>query len=475
MVFGMILFQAFAQKLVEAQLLETRSKDELNLFFGFIGVSAEYGINAYKIRYETLDTDGRIDTASGLLVLPILDTPAPIIAYQHGTSSNKEDVPSRLPQEAFLTYYFAGRGFITTAADYLGLGDSKRLIHPYIHADTEASAGIDLVRAAKEFMTSEGVDFNEQLFITGYSQGGHAGMAMHKEIETNLTEEFTVTAASHMSGPYALSNNVLNTSMDDAAYDFPSYVVWMFVAYQSVYGNLYEDLSEVFVDNFVPVIEQFSKGEVTRGALNTILVDQLTELHGASFPNRLFKPSFLEALQNDPDHPARVALRDNDLFDWVPTAPTQLLYCKADEQVSYLNAVTTDSIMNANGAASVTSIDIDSEGSHGDCVIPATDNTVEFFLQFVEGFTAVKSINPILDFQISPNPAQEVIQVQLSLETNTEITLQLINLQGQVLTQNILQNTGSISLPTAAYDNGMYLIRLQSADGFWVKKVMISK
>ena len=471
-----LFVQAYSQNLVEATLVETRSQAELNLIFTLIGASANNGGEAYKILYETPDTDGTIDTASGLVILPILDNsiPKPFLTYQHGTSADRENVPSRLPQEALLVYFFAAQGYISMAPDYLGLGDSRRAIHPYVHADTEASAGIDLLRATRQFLDSEGIAYNDQLFLTGYSQGGHASMAMHREIETNLSDEFTVTAASHMSGPYNLSADVIGSTSIDRVYDFPSYVVWLFVGYQSVTGDLYTDLSTVFLPEFIESVEQFANGTLTRAALNDILINQLTELHGASFPNRMFTESFLSDLRNNPSSPARIALEDNDVFGWVPTTPTQLLYCMSDEQVVFTNATFTDSIMNANGAPSVTSIDINSDFNHGECVIPATANTAAFFAQFLEGsVTSTTNIDPSLAFKISPNPATQFIRIDFPQSATDVTNIQVINLQGQLVQERVIDVPNTVAIDMTNQPNGLYLVRVQSENGFWVEKVMI--
>ena len=58
--------------------------------------------------------------------------------------------------------------------------------------------------AVSTWCSDNQVAINEQLFITGYSQGGYASMAVHKYLENPSIHE--VTAASHMSGPYNLSH-----------------------------------------------------------------------------------------------------------------------------------------------------------------------------------------------------------------------------------------------------------------------------
>ena len=44
---------------------------------------------------------------------------------------------------------FAAFGYVVCAPDFVGLGDSPG-VHPYVHAKTEASAAIDMLRAARE-------------------------------------------------------------------------------------------------------------------------------------------------------------------------------------------------------------------------------------------------------------------------------------------------------------------------------------
>jgi len=213
---------------------------------------------------------------------------------------------------------------------------------------------------------------------------------------------------------------------------------------------------------------------VTRAALNDILTNQLTELHGASFPNRMFTESFLNDLRNDPANPARIALENNALFDWVPTTPTQLLYCMADEQVVFTNATFTDSIMNANGAPSVTSIDINSEFNHGECVIPATANTAAFFAQFLEGsVTSTTNVDPSLAFKISPNPATQYIQIAFPQSATDLTNIQVINLQGQLIQEQVVDVPNTVSIDMSNQPNGLYIVRVQSENGFWVEKVMV--
>lgn len=468
----------WSQKIANMELQETLTKEELAaLFFGF-GVNN--GIEAYKILYETADTDGTIDTASGLFIIPITEENQqfPFLAYQHGTSSSRNAVPSNMENgERALVYYFAGQGYYTTAADYMGLGESRRLIHPYLHAATEASAAIDLVKAAKSYTDDQGLLNSGQLFITGYSQGGHAGMAMHKALNNSGIEELEVAAGSHMSGPYNVSGELLAASLSEDPYQFPSYVAWIIVGYQSVYGNLYNELSDIFAPAYAPLVQDFIDGVITRRALNDLLVAELEKNHGASIPKFLLTESALAAFQNDVNAPFRIALIDNNLFEWLPNSPMRMMYCMADDQVAFTNSTFADSVMNANGAEDVMAVDINSAADHGGCVIPATFATNTFFEALANRslLSNTKDLDLSLSFQVQPNPATDYLTLNLTVPISNfqDYQLRLINLNGQTVAQRQTNNLQNFHFPLNEISSGLYLMQVQSENGFWTEKILI--
>ena len=164
-----------------------------------------HDVTLYKITYNTVDVFGNPTIASGALYVPQTDSDSvPLISYQHGTVMNRNQVPSRSSEDPSGLFYSA-YGFITALPDYLGMGDNPGL-HPYLHWESEATASLDLIRAARELLHDSLQIRDGKLFLTGYSQGGHATMALHKYIQTNnLQSEFNVEASAPMSGPYSLS------------------------------------------------------------------------------------------------------------------------------------------------------------------------------------------------------------------------------------------------------------------------------
>jgi len=470
----------FSQKIVDITLQETLTKEEVSALL--FGISTEYGIEAYKVLYETMDTDGTIDTASGLMVLPVNeqnDIGFPFLAYQHGTVSARDQVPSNPTVfERRLIYYFAAQGYFTTAADYLGLGDSNRKLHPYIHADTEASAAIDLVDAAKTYVNNQGLPSNSQLFITGYSQGGHAAMAMLENLDGKEVNGLTVAAGSPMSGFYNVSGELLNGSIAEIEYGFPSYLIWILTGYQSVYGNLYANLSDILLPDYIDNVQGFIDGTITRGTLNDLLVDQLIENHGVSIPRFLFTATFLADLEStDPENPVQIALKDNDVFDWVPTHPMRMMYCMADDQVAFTNSTFTDSIMNANGAMDVAAIDVNPTADHGGCVFPATLATYNFFSEIAQPnfILNTHAVDHQLAFQLSPNPASDHIQLTFNNLSNNfgSFDLQLVDFSGKIIRQLSTNNLQNFRFPLNDISSGLYLMQVQTEYGFWTEKIII--
>src|SRR5690606_21394525 len=279
------------------------------------------------------------DTASGLLVLPKVPagTPLPIVMFEHGTTSGPTDVPSQLRGGYEAAMAYAAFGFITLAPDYLGLGDSRGF-HPYVHAATEASASLDMLNAGLEYL-----DFNEPewdanyLFISGYSQGGHASMALHKEVQDFWSFVYPVTAATHMSGPYSISGVMKDLILSDESYGNPAYIAYIVLGYEVIY-DLFDTVGDIFKDPYAGDIDSFYQGQITLGALNSRLLQELA-LGGNTVIKRMLHDSIVNILENVPDDPINLALLDNDTYNWAPEAPTRLYYCGADEQVPFENSI----------------------------------------------------------------------------------------------------------------------------------------
>jgi hypothetical protein len=163
-----------------------------------IPVDIDYGFDTYKVTYCTVDVAPPGSRrppptiATGNVSVPRRAGRLSTVAYLHGTSVSFYDAPSN-PNifgefnqngESFdgppSSAIFAGGGFIYVAPDYLGLGDSTVPRHRYFHAATEASSAADLLKASRHVLGSLRVRRSGELFTFGFSQGGHAGLALQR-------------------------------------------------------------------------------------------------------------------------------------------------------------------------------------------------------------------------------------------------------------------------------------------------------
>ena len=464
-------FNGFTQNVVEVTFIESRTKEALSSEFG---VDAQFDVKLYKMLYETPDLQGNLDTASGLFIVP--DDPTgtfPLLCYHHGTVNDRNDVPSLLEGGAELAIIFGGMGYVTAAPDYLGLG-TARGIHPYVHADSEASASIDMMYAMRAYAENdEDITLNDQVFLSGYSQGGHAAMATHRKIEQDLSADFTVTAAAPMSGPYSISQEMRKFTTGDDPYLFCAYLVSLVLSYEAAYGNIYTDLEEIFKPQFVDDIVRFENEEINLFSLNSQIIFKLSFL-GGPIPKLMLQDSIREIVVNDGEHPLMDALRDNDVFDWAPTAPTRLFYCTADDQVTFRNSVVADSVMNVNGAADVDSEDVDSGANHGGCVDPATTAAIAFFAQFQEVTVGTNEVFTQSLFEVYPNPANDVLTIEMETERTGGFTVNLFDVYGKLIKSEIAAGN-VVTFDVEEVPNGMYLLSVNGGTVRGVEKINIQR
>lgn len=460
-----------AQDLVSSESLGHFSKAQIAALGGGL-IQPENGVDMYKILYTTPDVQGVLDTASGLVLIPDIDGTFPMLVFQHGTVGSKEDVPSNLNGGYQLAAIFGGFSYISIAPDYLGLGESRGF-HPYVHAATEASASIDMIFATQTLVEQlANTALNEQLFLTGYSQGGHAAMALHRELETNYSDILPVTAAAPMSGPYSISGEMRDLIVQEQEYFFTGYIPYTALSYQEAYGNIFNEVEDIFKQPYATEIERFYNHEIDLGTLNETLITQLVAEHGASLPTRMMQDDVLQQVMNDPDHPINVALRANDVYDWSPQAPTRLYYCTADDQVPFRNSIIADSVMNVNNALDAQSFDVSSDSDHGECVVPATTATLFFFFNFQSVMTASTELSEQLGLRLFPNPAQEQLSIEYHSNDVVTYELEILDITGQRYFYKKLNTDGIKTIDIRHLPNGVYLMKGKMKDGIWTRKII---
>ncbi len=435
-------------------------KTKLELFFLF-GQAVDYDVEYYKVRYKTPDVHGLPDTASGLMVFPVVPagTALPIVVYAHGTTTGPEDVPSKLLGGYQVALAYASKGFITAAPDFLGLGDARGF-HPYIHAESEASASFDMLNATVEYLETHEPEWDvEHLFLAGYSQGGHVSAALHKYLEDYWSFVYPVTAATHMSGPYSISGVMKAKILSDDSYGFPSYIAYVALGLQEAYGNLFDSIPAFFKEPFASSIARFRNGEINLSTLNATLITQLA-VSGDTINKRMLQDSVVERMSNDPTYSVNIALADNDLFNWRPEAPTRLFYCTGDKQVPFQNAIIADSAMNAMSAVDAHAINQGDGLDHGPCVIPSVISSVAYFESFLIPSSVAAQPKQTAQVELRPNPATDYITIAWDAAADG-MAYDILDLQGRHLLRG---HTTSDKLDVQSLPSGLYTLIITAGD-----------
>jgi hypothetical protein len=335
---------------------------------------ARYAADMYKLTYRTMTPSGGATTATGLLTLPAgLTGVLPLACYQHGTLTEKTDAPSNPDSTEGLgtaLIYSSTGGYAAVAPDYLGLGEGPGP-HPYLHAATEASAGIDMLRAGRTAAAGYGVSLAGPLFLVGYSQGGHATMALQRELEARFAEEWPVTAAAPMAGPYDLSGTMLDYALGSAEEDNPQrvmYMAYLLVSFTTLY-DFVPGVAEIFQPPYDTQVVALFDGTHSDAEIMAALPPSLAQL---------LQPEFLAALQSDPDHPVRMAAWLNDVYDWQPAAPLRMYHSAGDTIVPIGNAQVALAWMTALGAP-VELIVVSETLDHGEAAIPCLIQSRQWF------------------------------------------------------------------------------------------------
>ena len=435
-------------ELVSDSLALTLSKSEILDIYSNFGISEVFfpidfdQLEIHKIVYYTLN--GRRDgltLASGLVTIP-KDTVCdfPLMDYNHGSLMYDEaitDFKAKLDQH-YIGVPFAANGYVTAIPDYLGYGATPLdHPHPYIHAKSEATAVVDMLRATRAFCDQKNIHLNGELFLLGYSQGGHTTMATHRELETLHSDEFDVTGSAPCSGPYDLSGILYDSFVYSQTFSNPFFISFGALSYQYIYQNLYSEINEMFQ----PPYDSLILGMLNRSDPKSYWRDSLPEL-GIN----MFQPDYLAEVLADSMHPLRQNLRDNDLYDWIPEAPVRLFYCTGDEDVPHVNAIFTAEHMAAAGA------DIVAYNAgpydHFDCTPYALISAKIWF----DGLRTICSVgvNDVVDAvqpKLFPNPFQDGFIVLMPGQFQG--SLQLMDILGRMVYESPVNSSEQVHVPTS--------------------------
>lgn len=87
--------------------------------------------------------------------------------------------------------------------------------------------------------------------------------------------------------------------------------------------------------------------------------------------------------------------------------------------------------------------------------------------------TGISDVSGFSSLNVYPNPATNLLNVQLSVSTKTQATISVVNVIGQkLLSQQVTFNGGeqTETINTASLPNGMYILSITAADGHSIQR-----
>ncbi len=358
------------------------------------GISAKYAVNQYNLTYNTKDANGNSTIASAKLLIPSFNKNLNLVVFFNVASKTKDSLAGTYSyidvattehnmgiddMDSLLCTILASTGTAVLMPDYLGFGASSGL-HPYINANGYSYSSIDAIRAAKNYANSSAVSFtfNEKFILTGYSGGGYATMATHKELVENAKEYEDLKINTNLKGvipgapPCNLSTVMAGQLIDVPNFSRPDYGPYILLSYNEVY-NLDPDVKTLFKDEYKNVVDDFYSG--TKSLSEDILVQFKTITENASLsPLDIFTDEFkndvISAYRdfNSTESPGLDTtssieffekIIENDVYNYDPgTVPYYFIHLKEDSIVPFDNSKLAYDYMTTKGSADAETIKI---------------------------------------------------------------------------------------------------------------------
>ena len=379
------------------------------------GFESAFGYKAVKIVYKTSDIEGNIIDASGLLVIPtVMDSyetalnslgksfSVSMICDNHGTIFTNTEAPSNVeakttgPDYTLAISMTGYAGFAGIFPDYVGYGSSNASAHPYLLKDLSAQNSLDMIKASMKYMQKESVILNHQLYVSGYSQGGHLAMALAEKIEKNGFDSVVLKGVASMAGPHnveALANIEVNASH---IMKYPAFLGFLADSYAFKYDDL--ELTNMVVETNTTKYHNLFNGSNNNVAIHTGLglVEDARGGFNHQTANKLFKESFINDYQNNDNSTSRKRFIENKSYNnWNPKTKIKLVHCLEDEIIPFSMSQNAFNELNATGGdVTLTPLPTNLLGQqvdtanpfiHGNCGVESYGIAVKWFADIRSG------------------------------------------------------------------------------------------
>jgi hypothetical protein len=178
---------------------------------------------------------------------------------------------------------------------------------------------------------------SDELFTFGFSQGGHAALALHRVLQHRRVD---VTATATVGGVFDLERFFLLSIANTITATVPLYVSYLLLAYDDIY-DVYEQTSDVFRQPYASTVPGLFD-------MRHFFDDVLAGMPPTT--RELLTASYFSAVSSDPGEPLRVRLRENAVDRWRPRAPIRVYHSPDDEEVPFEDVLVSVDRLRRRGA-----------------------------------------------------------------------------------------------------------------------------
>jgi predicted esterase len=330
----------------------------------------------YSLIYYTKNYKNKIIKASGYASLPkTTSKKVKILEFNRGTSDRNDLSPSQGLNTSYKNMLLAMKGAILLAEksfaivlpDYTGYGVSKD-IHPYGTRHIAHSL-VDIIRATKHLLKEKKIEYDNEVYIMGYSEGGQASMATHEQINTCYKNEINVRGSIPMAGPYdPLVTMERTIKQDIATYSKPTYLLYYIFSYAFIYNDT----------KMLDTILQPSMATTLKNLIINNNPSGIFDIKNVSSKD-IINPKFIEDVKNNKmPEKIKTYLSQHNTYKWkVPNNTMRLYHSFTDEIVPYENSVKAIKYFQKNNIE-VELIDL--AGSHEDAAATAITLGLQWIL-----------------------------------------------------------------------------------------------
>lgn len=247
------------------QLSDSLARFEEGRWIRDNGGPLQCGVRIYRYEYMTKGGAGEPATASAALMVPTGNDPTcrtqhDTVVALHGTMWDRTYDLSALTNPAnpaanrSLSWaaIFAAQGYVVIAPNYVGFAGSSADYHPYLDYRQQTGDVIDAITAGRQLLAANRVRQSGKLFLTGFSQGGWAAMAVHRRLE-EIGQQ--VTASMPAAGSYLLTPMLDDIFLGRPVQGSTIYFPMALTAARRAGVKVYKDPEEFFAARYASGIE----------------------------------------------------------------------------------------------------------------------------------------------------------------------------------------------------------------------------